>query len=53
MTNMNKPHLLVIDDDTRLRKLLNKYLSENGFQISQAANALETKEAIDILSRKR
>ncbi len=50
MTDINKPHLLVIDDDTRLRKLLNKYLSENGFQISQAANALETKELLKLFT---
>lgn len=50
MTNTNKPHLLVIDDDTRLRKLLNKYLSENGFHISQAANAIETKELLKLFT---
>ena len=43
-----KPHLLVIDDDTRLRKLLKKYLTDNGFQISEAANAIETKELLQL-----
>ncbi len=43
-----KYHLLVIDDDNRLRRLLNKYLSENGFQISQAANAQETKQLLQL-----
>lgn len=47
---MTQPHLLVIDDDTRLRKLLKKYLSDNGFEISQAANASETKELLQLFS---
>lgn len=47
---MTEPHLLVIDDDTRLRKLLKKYLSENGFFISQAANAGETKELLKLFN---
>ncbi len=44
----NKPHLLVVDDDTRLRRLLKKYLTDNGFQISEAANASETKELLQL-----
>ncbi|MBQ9090393.1 MAG: response regulator [Alphaproteobacteria bacterium] len=43
-----KYHLLVIDDDNRLRRLLKKYLSENGFQISEAANANETKQLLQL-----
>ncbi len=42
------PHLLVIDDDRRLRRLLKKYLTDNGFQISEAANADETKELLGL-----
>ena len=30
-TPTHQPHVLVVDDDARLRKLLVKYLSENGF----------------------
>ncbi|MCT6918764.1 MAG: response regulator, partial [Bifidobacteriales bacterium] len=33
------PHLLVIDDDTRIRSLLSQYLVQNGFRVSVAANA--------------
>jgi len=33
------PHLLVVDDDTRIRNLLKQYLSENGFRITVADNA--------------
>ena len=35
------PHLLVVDDDTRIRNLLKQYLSENGFRITVAGNADE------------
>lgn len=35
------PHLLVIDDDRRLRGLLDKYLSDNGFHVTTAESAAE------------
>jgi two-component system phosphate regulon response regulator OmpR len=31
------PHLLVVDDDTRIRNLLKQYLTENGFRVTVAA----------------
>lgn len=34
-----RPHILVVDDDTRLRALLQRYLQENGFAVSVAKNA--------------
>lgn len=34
-----QPHILVVDDDRRLRELLRKYLSDNGFRVSTASNA--------------
>lgn len=33
------PHLLVIDDDRRIRELISQYLVENGFRVSLAADA--------------
>jgi two-component system phosphate regulon response regulator OmpR len=33
------PHILVVDDDTRLRELLRKYLTEQGFRVTAAASA--------------
>ncbi len=33
------PHILVVDDDTRLRALLGRYLGEQGFVVSTARNA--------------
>ena len=38
-----EPHLLVVDDDTRLRDLLRRYLSENGFRITTAADVAEAR----------
>lgn len=34
-----RPHILVVDDDTRLRALLQRYLQENGFAVSVAKDA--------------
>src|ERR1700691_4928339 len=39
----DNPHLLVVDDDQRLRALLQKYLSSNGFRVSAAADAEEAR----------
>ena len=33
------PHVLVVDDDKKIRDLLARYLSENGFRVTTAANA--------------
>lgn len=46
MTAIHKNHVLIVDDDKRIRELLDKYLSEKGFFISCAGN---TKEAHDVL----
>ena len=35
-----QPHILVVDDDRRLRDLLIRYLSENGFRVTAAEDAL-------------
>ena len=40
------PHLLVVDDDTRIRNLLKQYLSENGFRITVAGNADEARRKL-------
>jgi two-component system phosphate regulon response regulator OmpR len=41
-----QPHILVVDDDTRLRNLLRKYLSDNGFMVSTAADAKEARQQL-------
>jgi len=38
-----EPHLLVVDDDARLRELLRRYLSDSGFRVTGAANAREAR----------
>lgn len=38
-----KPHILVIDDDRRLRELLRRYLSDNGFLVTMAGDAAEAR----------
>jgi two-component system phosphate regulon response regulator OmpR len=38
-----KPHVLVVDDDDRLRTLLAKYLGDNGFMVTAAADAAEAR----------
>ncbi len=40
------PHILVVDDDDRLRVLLRKYLSENGFAVTTAADAAEARRTL-------
>jgi len=37
------PHILVVDDDRRLRALLHKYLAENGFVVTTAADAADAR----------
>ena len=35
----DQPHILVVDDDDRLRELLREYLTENGFRVTTAEHA--------------
>jgi two-component system phosphate regulon response regulator OmpR len=41
-----KNHILVLDDDTRLRNLLGRFLEENNFKVSTAKDATEAQEII-------
>ncbi|MGB1546995.1 MAG: response regulator transcription factor, partial [Alphaproteobacteria bacterium] len=43
-------HILVVDDDTRLRGLLRRYLSENGFRVTTAHDAAEAREKLQSLA---
>jgi two-component system phosphate regulon response regulator OmpR len=45
-----QPHLLVVDDDARLRDLLQRYLSSNGFRVTAAADAEEARRLIKSLT---
>lgn len=39
-------HLLVVDDDTRIRDLLHRYLTEQGFRVTVAADAGEARRKL-------
>ncbi|MEL6947999.1 MAG: response regulator [Pseudomonadota bacterium] len=43
-------HILVIDDDSRIRDLLSRYLAEQGFRITTAAHAGEASRKMEGLS---
>jgi two-component system phosphate regulon response regulator OmpR len=43
------PHLLVVDDDTRIRSLLREYLADNGFRVTVAANAEDARRLLQSL----
>jgi len=45
----NKNHILVVDDDDRIRNLLKDYLSENNYIVSTAKNAEEAKKRLKYL----
>ena len=42
----NKNHILVVDDDDRIRSLLKDYLSENNYIVSTAKNAEQAKNRL-------
>jgi len=44
------PHLLVVDDDTRIRSLLSRFLSEHGYRVSSAASAAEARSRLEGLT---
>jgi len=44
------PHILVVDDDTRLREALRRYLAQSGFMVSTAGNASEARARLEALS---
>jgi len=46
----DSPHLLVVDDDTRLRGLLQRYLTEQGFRVTPAADASEARAALNAVA---
>jgi len=45
----NKNHILIVDDDDRIRDLLKDYLSENSYIVSTAENADQAKEKLSYL----
>lgn len=45
-----KPHILVVDDDERLRLLLSQFLTENGFLVTTATDAAEARDILKYLA---
>ena len=46
----NKNHILVVDDDDRIRSLLKDYLTENNYIVSTAENAEQAKNKLEYLN---
>jgi len=46
----NKFHILVVDDDDKIRQLIKQFLSENGFIVSSAENAEKAKSKIEVFN---
>jgi two-component system phosphate regulon response regulator OmpR len=40
------PHVLIVDDDDRIRQLVSRFLQDNGFVVSTAPDAKYAKEAL-------
>ena len=40
------PHLLVVDDDARIRDLLSRYLRKSGFRVTTAGDAAEARQRL-------
>jgi len=47
--NKNIFHVLVVDDDDRIRELVKQYLEENNFLVTSARDSLEAKKKLEIL----
>ena len=47
--NKNIFHILVVDDDNRIRELIKEYLEENGFLITTAKDSFHAKKKLEII----
>ena len=47
--NKNTFHILVVDDDDRIRELVKQYLEENNFLVNTAVDALDAKKKLEII----
>src|SRR5258706_1433859 len=41
------PHLLVVDDDQRIRDLLSRYLADHGYRVTTASSAAEARSRLE------
>ncbi len=46
----NAPHLLIVDDDSRIRDLLRRFLTENGYRVTTSSNAQEARRRLEGLA---
>ena len=46
MEPTSQPHILIIDDDERLRQLISRFLREDGFRVTAAADAEEARKRL-------
>ncbi len=46
---VEKPHILIVDDDRRIRELLERYLDQNGFIVTAAPDAAVARELLHLL----
>jgi len=46
----NAPHILVVDDDSRIRDLLARYLQDNGFRVTTAIDAASARATMRSLA---
>jgi len=44
--SVSQPHVLVVDDDKRLRELLGRYLADQGFRVTTAVSAAEARSKL-------
>ena len=42
-------HIMVVDDDDRIRELVKQYLEENNFLVTSAKNASDAKKKLEII----
>lgn len=49
MSDAASAHVLVVDDDARLRALLARYLAEQGFRVTTAAHAAEARDKLRVV----
>ena len=50
MNDLSKPHLLVVDDEEEIRRMLRRHFTFLGYQVTTAGGG---REALEVLSRER
>ena len=43
----DQPHILVVDDERRIRTMLGRYLSDEGFRVSEASDGVAMREILE------